>query len=127
MATILIRSWLTEQSFKNRLEAQESRAGATRSLLENLGMKLISVYWSSTEACAITLCEGDAANIPAIRKVSLRPGVIPTERVRFCMPREKWRRTDNARGRSFRHSTPRTVTKSTACWWKSNPEALRYF
>ena len=34
MATILIRFWLTEQSFKNRLEAQESRAGAVRSLLK---------------------------------------------------------------------------------------------
>ena len=66
MATILIRFWLTEQSFKNRLEAQESRAGAVRSLLEKLYIKLINIYWSSSEACAIALCEGDAANIPAI-------------------------------------------------------------
>ena len=39
MVTILIRSWFTEQSFKNRLEAEESRAGAVRSLLEKLDMK----------------------------------------------------------------------------------------
>ena len=36
-------------------------------------MKLINVYWSSTEACAITLCEGDAANIPTIKKSSMAP------------------------------------------------------
>ena len=74
MATILIRSWFTEQSFKNRLEAQESRAGAVRSLLEKLDMKLINIYWSSTEACAITLCEGDAANIPAIEIIFMATG-----------------------------------------------------
>ena len=74
MATILIRSWFTEQSFKNRLEARESRGGAVRSLLEKLDMKLINIYWSSTEACAITLCEGDAANIPAIEIIFMATG-----------------------------------------------------
>ena len=74
MATILIRSWFTEQSFKNRLEAQESRAGAVRSLLEKLARKLINIYGSSTEACAITLCEGNAANIPAIEIIFMATG-----------------------------------------------------
>ena len=37
-------------------------------------MKLINVYWSSTKACAMTLCEGDAANIPAIKISFMAPG-----------------------------------------------------
>ena len=121
MATILIRSWFTEQSFKNRLEAQESRASAVRSLLEKLDMKLINIYWSSTEACAITLCEGDAANIPAIEIIFMATGGYTNCKSEILHNEKKWRHTDNARGRSFRHSTPRTVTKSTACCLKNNP------
>ena len=37
-------------------------------------MKLINIYWSSTEACAITLCGGDAANIPAIKIILMATG-----------------------------------------------------
>ena len=74
MATILIHSWFMEQSFKNRLEAQESRAGAVRSILEKLDMKLINIYWSSTEAYTNKLCDGDAANIPAIEIITMATG-----------------------------------------------------
>ena len=66
MATILIRAWFTDQSFKSRLDDEVGRGAAVKALLEKLGMKLLNVYWSSTEACGVTLCEGDAANIPSI-------------------------------------------------------------
>ena len=74
MATILIRAWFTDQSFKSRLDDEVGRGAAVKALLEKLGMKLLNVYWSSTEACGVTLCEGDAANIPAIEMVYMATG-----------------------------------------------------
>ena len=74
LATILIRAWFTEESFRNRLDATVSRSGAVRELLSKMDMNLINVYWSSTEACAITLCEGDASNIPAIEMIYMATG-----------------------------------------------------
>ena len=74
MATILIRAWFTDQSFKSRLDDEVGRGAAVKALLEKLGMKLLNVYWSSTEACGVTLCELDAANIPAIEMVYMATG-----------------------------------------------------
>lgn len=74
MATILIRAWFKKESFRNRLYATVSRSGAVRELLSKIDMKLINVYWSPTQACAITLCEGDASNIPAIEMIYMATG-----------------------------------------------------
>ena len=88
MATILVRNRFSNEGMKGLVDRRgdDNREVATRNAFELIGVELKSWYFSTEDASAVLVVEGDAKKIPLIEAWALASGVFTQTHAEVLIP-----------------------------------------
>ena len=117
MAIILVRNRFSNEGMKGLVDRRgdDNREVATRNAFKLIGVELKSWYFSTEDASAVLVVEGDAKKIPLIEAWALASGVFTQAHAEVLIPVSEFSEALGELSQVLARMTPPTVTKSTAC------------